>query len=177
MPFDYKTASAIARYEAIHAETLRDFSYAARQTWDELQLSKRENSSLQREIRNLLGEIDVLKNSLLEAEATPQPVVDAKPIAAVKGYYNGECVIQALDPALVLPVGMALYSSLQPVVDVNQQLVVDKYEKLEPALESLVNLCNNFGIGTYDEVIAAEAALERLYLARKALLSAGKGGE
>ena len=62
----------------------------------------------------------------------------------------------------------------QPVVDVNQQLVVDKYEKLEPALESLVDLCNNLNIGTYDEVIAAEAALERLYLARKAMLSAGK---
>jgi hypothetical protein len=66
-----------------------------------------------------------------------------------------------------------LYTTPQPVVDVNQKLV-RKYEKLEPALEALVNLCNNFGIGTYDEVIAAEAALERLYLARKTLLSAGK---
>jgi hypothetical protein len=60
----------------------------------------------------------------------------------------------------------ALYITPQPVVDVNQQLVVDKYEKLEPALESLVDLCNNLNIGTYDEVIAAEAALERLYVAR-----------
>jgi hypothetical protein len=75
MPFDYKTASAIARYEAISTETLRDFSYAARQTWDELQLSKIENISLQREIKNLQGEIDVLKSSLLEIEAAPQPVV------------------------------------------------------------------------------------------------------
>lgn len=70
-----------------------------------------------------------------------------------------------------------LYTTPQPVVDVNQRLVADKYEKLEPALEALVDLCNNLNIGTYDEVIAAEAALERLYLARKALLSAGKGGE
>jgi hypothetical protein len=69
-----------------------------------------------------------------------------------------------------------LYTTQQPVVDVNQKLVEDKYEKLEPALEALVDLCNNLNIGTYDEVIAAEAALERLYLARKALLSAGKGG-
>jgi hypothetical protein len=76
MPFDYKTASAIAGYEAIRTETLRDFSYAARQTWDELQLSKRENRSLRREIKNLQGEIDVLKSSLLEAEAATQPVVD-----------------------------------------------------------------------------------------------------
>jgi hypothetical protein len=75
MPFDYKTASAIAGYEVIHTDKLRDFAYAARQTWDELQLSKRENSSLQREIKNLQGEIDVLKSSLLEIEATPQSVV------------------------------------------------------------------------------------------------------
>ena len=88
MSFDYKAAAAIAGYEPVHTERLRDFAYAARQTWDELRLSKRENISLQREIRNLLGEIDVLKSSLLEAEAalqhsgepvaevTPQPVVD-----------------------------------------------------------------------------------------------------
>jgi hypothetical protein len=72
---------------------------------------------------------------------------------------------------------IAKHTAPQPVVDVNQKLVADKYEKLEPALEALVDLCNNLNIGTYDEVIAAEAALERLYLARKALLSAGKGGE
>jgi hypothetical protein len=42
---------------------------------------------------------------------TPQPVVDAKPIAAVRGYYNGRCIIKPLDPALVLPVGMALYAA------------------------------------------------------------------
>jgi hypothetical protein len=75
MPFDYTTAAAIARYEPVHTETLRDFAYAARQTSDELQRSKQENSSLQREIRILLGEIDVLKSSLLEAEAVPQPAV------------------------------------------------------------------------------------------------------
>ena len=40
-----------------------------------------------------------------------EPVVDAKPIAAVTGYYNGDCVVKALDPALVLPAGMALYAA------------------------------------------------------------------
>jgi hypothetical protein len=75
MTFDYTVAAAIARYEPVHSERLRDFAYAARQTWDELQLSKRDSISLQREIRNLRGEIDVLKSSLLEAEAAPQPVV------------------------------------------------------------------------------------------------------
>jgi hypothetical protein len=100
-----------------------------------------------------------------------------EPIAAVRGWFNGDCVVRALDNTLVLPVGMALYAAPQPVVDVNQQLVADKYEKLEPTLEALVELCNNLNMATYDEVIAAEAALERLYLARKALLLAGKGGE
>jgi hypothetical protein len=47
----------------------------------------------------------------------------AEPIAAVKGWFHGECVIQALDPEAVLPAGMALYAAPQPVVDVNQQLV------------------------------------------------------
>ena len=75
LPFDYTTAAAIATHKTVHSEKLRDFAHAARQTWDELQLSKRDNISLQREIRNLLGEIDVLKSSLLEAEANPQPVV------------------------------------------------------------------------------------------------------
>jgi hypothetical protein len=83
MAFDYKTAAAIARYEPIHTETLRDFAYAARQTWDEFQLSKREISSRRREIRNLLGEIDVLKSSLLEAEAVPQPAVPDKDYKAL----------------------------------------------------------------------------------------------
>ena len=31
------------------------------------------------------------------------------PVAYVTGFHNGHCVIQPTDPALVLPVGMALY--------------------------------------------------------------------
>ena len=45
------------------------------------------------------------------------------PIASVKFWFHGECVIQALDPSAALPAGMALYTTPQPVVDVNQQLV------------------------------------------------------
>jgi len=41
-------------------------------------------------------------------------VVAAKPIAAVKGWFHGECIIQALDPEAVLPAGMALYAAPQP---------------------------------------------------------------
>lgn len=34
-----------------------------------------------------------------------------EPVAYVTGFHNGHCVIQPTDPALVLPVGMALYRS------------------------------------------------------------------
>ena len=32
-----------------------------------------------------------------------------EPVAYVTGFHNGHCVIQPTDPAVVLPVGMALY--------------------------------------------------------------------
>lgn len=37
-----------------------------------------------------------------------------KPIARVAGYYAGRCVIQPLDPAAVLPEGLALYAAARP---------------------------------------------------------------
>lgn len=37
----------------------------------------------------------------------------SKPVAAVHGWFHGECVIRALDPEEVLPAGMALYSQPQ----------------------------------------------------------------
>ena len=43
---------------------------------------------------------------------------NAEPVAAIKGWFHGECVVQALDPAAVLPAGMALYAAPQPVVPV-----------------------------------------------------------
>lgn len=45
---------------------------------------------------------------------------------------------------------------------------LEKYEALEPLLESLVDYCNNVSLCCIDEVIAATAGLERLYRARKA---------
>jgi hypothetical protein len=39
-----------------------------------------------------------------------------EPVAAVKGWFHGECTIQPLDLALVMPAGMALYATPQPVV-------------------------------------------------------------
>lgn len=34
---------------------------------------------------------------------------EQKPVCYVSGFYGGYCVIQPTDPAVVLPVGMALY--------------------------------------------------------------------
>lgn len=45
--------------------------------------------------------------------------------------------------------------------------VMDKYKELEFVVEKLVDYCNNVGIATACELIAVEAALERLYKARQ----------
>ena len=39
---------------------------------------------------------------------SPQAAV--QPIAAVTGYHSGHCVIEPIDRAMLLPVGMALYA-------------------------------------------------------------------
>lgn len=44
---------------------------------------------------------------------------------------------------------------------------LDKYKELEFVVEKLVDYCNNVGIATACELIAVEAALERLYKARQ----------
>ena len=44
--------------------------------------------------------------------------------------------------------------------------LINKYMELESVLETLVDYCNNTGIGTACEVIAAEDALKRLYKSR-----------
>jgi len=50
---------------------------------------------------------------------------EQKPVAYVTGYYRGHCVIQPIDPAVVLPVGTALYRASQPIqhrrTDMNKQ--------------------------------------------------------
>jgi hypothetical protein len=46
-----------------------------------------------------------------------------EPIAIVSGYFGGRCVVQALDPSVVLPAGMALYATPQPVVPEGYVLV------------------------------------------------------
>ena len=44
-----------------------------------------------------------------ECESWEPPKEKQKPVAYITGFHNGHCVIQPTDPAVVLPVGMALY--------------------------------------------------------------------
>ena len=46
-----------------------------------------------------------------ECESWEPPKEKQKPVAYITGFHNGHCVIQPTDPALVLPVDMALYRS------------------------------------------------------------------
>ena len=49
-----------------------------------------------------------LRESWAEAQARAS-TPEQKPVGYVSGFYGGYCVIQPTDPAVVLPVGMALY--------------------------------------------------------------------
>ena len=58
-----------------------------------------------------------------ECEFWEPPEEKQKPVAYVTGFHNGHCVIQPTDPAVVLPVGTALYRAptewvLEHAVDV-----------------------------------------------------------
>ena len=61
-----------------------------------------------------------------ECESWEPPKEKQKPVAYITGFHNGHCVIQPTDPALVLPVGMALYRSPKEWVG----LTDDDYEEL-----------------------------------------------
>jgi len=49
--------------------------------------------------------VDAITALRAAIEAAEQP----EPVARVTGYFNGQCVIEPLDPALVLTTGLALY--------------------------------------------------------------------
>jgi len=49
-----------------------------------------------------------LRESWAEAQARAS-TPEQKPVGYVSGFYGGYCVIQPTDPAVVLPVGLALY--------------------------------------------------------------------
>lgn len=52
------------------------------------------------------GEAWIAQDGPLLTDTKP---LEQKPVAYITGFHNGYCVIQPTDPAVVLPVGMALY--------------------------------------------------------------------
>ena len=115
------------------------------------------------------GSLVYYDNVVRVMQAAQQPPT-TKPIAAVKGWFHGGCVIQAIDPEAVLPAGMALYADPQPVVPEVRVLSRDEARlALWRAIQEVV-----VGNPTDDKLI-----LENLYRSGVwlCLLSAGKGGE
>ena len=48
-----------------------------------------------------------------------------EPVAYVTGFYNGHCVIQPTNPAVVLPVGLALYRAPTECVRMTDEEIED----------------------------------------------------
>jgi len=90
-----------------------------------------------------------------------------EPVAAVKGWFHGECIIQALDPEAVLPAGMALYAVPQPVVPEGYVLVP------KSALDGALYLA---GLAVTSTDFGSQHRAD-FKVCCDALLSAGKGGE
>ena len=58
-----------------------------------------------------------------ECESWEPPKEKQKPVAYITGFHNGHCVIQPTDPAVVLPVGMALYRAKEWVGLTDEEMV------------------------------------------------------
>ncbi len=84
----------------------------------------------------------------------------SKPIAAVHGWFHGECVIRPLDPEAVLPAGMALYSQPQAQA-VNQQLLEALVDLLKAARGGIKLDAPELSIGCIDAAIDAIAAAQQ----------------
>jgi len=79
-----------------------------------------------------------LEKSWDEAQAQDH-TPEQKPVGYVSGFYGGYCVIQPLDPAVVLPVGVALYRAPIECVrmtDEEMDEVVNRLEQEHCAIEA-----------------------------------------
>ena len=79
-----------------------------------------------------------LEKSWAEAQARAS-TPEQKPVAHITGYYRGHCVIQPLDPAVVLPVGMALYrapTECMRMTDEEMDKVVNRLQQQDRAIEA-----------------------------------------
>jgi hypothetical protein len=71
-----------------------------------------------------------MSRGLIEGEA-------ARPIASVTGYHGGHCVVEPIDRAMLLPVGMALYSGAQAAVpDTHRIVSVELLKEIQVYLSS-----------------------------------------
>jgi len=59
----------------------------------------------------------------------------SKPVGYVAGVYDGYCVIQPLDPAVVLPAGMALYRAPTEWVGLKDEEMGDAVNRLQQQVE------------------------------------------
>lgn len=69
-----------------------------------------------------------------EMEPTCQAPQHVEPVAYVTGYSKGRCIIEAVDPDWLLPVGMALYRSPP---------TINEMETVEPVAYMMVNHANS----------------------------------
>lgn len=56
------------------------------------------------------------QNRWIEADKQLAELAKQEPVARATGYYGGRSVVEALNPAAIIPVGMALYAAPMPVV-------------------------------------------------------------
>ena len=54
-----------------------------------------------------------------------------EPVAHITGYYRGHCVIQPTDPAVVLPIGMALYRAPRECVRMTDEEMDEVVNRLQ----------------------------------------------
>lgn len=82
------------------------------------------------------------------------------------------------DPALVLRLMNWVAEQPAKSTTTGGECLTERYEALEAPLEALVNRCNqDWCLSTSSEVIEAEAALERLYKDRIAVLATAQGDQ
>ena len=84
--FDYKTAADFLSGKTVSDEALRKFVAASRGAHDARAALHAKMLSLQGELASREAEIALLKRSLLDAEAAPQPSPKAAPVTQQAGY-------------------------------------------------------------------------------------------
>jgi len=82
-----------------------------------------------------------------ECESWEPPKEKQKPVAYITGFHNGHCVIEPLDRATVLPVGMALYRAPREWVGLTDDAV------FELADTNLYDGGKNYGVLAFAKAI------------------------